>query len=42
MHFFGGMILKLNQQDTRVNYNKGSVIQRSAEKRKKQKKTKKA
>ena len=38
---FWSMILKLNQEDTRVNYNKGSVIQRLAEKRKK-KKTKKA
>ena len=38
MQFFWVWFLKLNEQDTRVNYNKGSVIQRWAEKRKKQKK----
>ena len=42
MQFFGVWFLKLKQQDTRVNYNKDSVIQRWAEKRKKRKKTKKS
>ena len=41
MQFFWVLFLKLNQQETRANYNKGSVIRRWAEKRKKQKKTQK-
>ena len=41
MQFFWVWFLKLKQQDTRVNYNKDSVIQRWVEKRKKRKKTKK-
>ena len=39
---FLGIISKIKQQDTRVNYNKGSETQSWAEKRLKQKKTKKA
>ena len=41
MQFFWVWFLKLKQQDTRVKYNKDSVSQRWAEKRKKWMKTKK-
>ena len=42
MQVFWVWFLKSKQQDTRVSYNKDSVIQRWAEKRKKRKKTKRA
>ena len=40
--FFWVWFLKLKEQNTQVNWNKDSVIQRWAEKRKKRKKTKKS